>query len=83
MLKDLETAAQAYADAQGAIAEAQQALSAARDDVRIARQGLADAIVAATLAGARQIDVMKVTGYSREQIRRILRAAGVEASTNS
>lgn len=52
MLKDLERAAQAYAEAQAAV------------------------------AGARQVDVMHVSGYSREQIRRILRAAGVEPAGN-
>jgi hypothetical protein len=80
VLKDLERAAQAYADAQAAVVEAQQALADVRADVPGARQRLAEAIVAATLAGARQVDVMRVSGYSREQVRRILRAAGVESA---
>jgi hypothetical protein len=39
---------------------------------------LADAIVAASKAGVRQRDIVDVTGYSRESVRRILRAAGVD-----
>jgi CRP-like cAMP-binding protein len=80
VLKDLEMAAQAYADAQAAVVDAQQALADRRADVPVARQRLADAIVAATRAGVRQRDIVDVTGYSRESVRRILRAAGVEAA---
>jgi hypothetical protein len=57
-------------------------LADARANVPVARQRLADAIVAATLAGARQVDVMAASGYSREQVRRILRAAGVDSATD-
>ncbi|MCY1141716.1 hypothetical protein OWR29_27275 [Actinoplanes sp. Pm04-4] len=77
MLKDLETAARAYADAQAAVVEAQETLAARRADVPEARQRLADTIVAAAQAGVRQRDIVDVTGYSREQVRRILRAAGI------
>lgn len=83
MLGDLEAAARAYADAQAAVVDAQRRLAEARVAVPEARQRLTDAIVAATLAGARQVDVMQVTGYSREQVRRILRAAGVERAGNA
>ena len=78
VLKDLETATRAYADAQAAVVAAQQTLADRRADVPVARQRLADAIVAAAQAGVRQREIVDVTGYSREQVRRILRAAGVE-----
>jgi hypothetical protein len=79
VLDDLEAAARAYAEAQDAVAAAQQQVAQARDAVPVARERLAAEIVRATLAGARQVDVMAASGYSREQVRRILRAAGVEA----
>lgn len=80
MLDDLEAATLAYADAQTAVTDAQRRVAEARDRVPEARERLAQAIVTATQAGARQVDVIRVTGYSREQVRRILRAAGVEAA---
>jgi hypothetical protein len=45
----------------------------------VARAKLADAIVAAARAGARQKDIVAVTGYNRERVRQILRAAGITA----
>jgi hypothetical protein len=78
VLKDLEKAAQAYAEAQAAVVAAQQALADRRADVPVARQRLAEAIVAATRAGVRQRDIVTITGYSRESVRRILRAAGID-----
>jgi hypothetical protein len=44
-----------------------------------ARADLAAAIVQASMAGRRTRDLVDVTGYSRERIRQILRAAGVES----
>ncbi|MEU7903227.1 hypothetical protein [Actinoplanes sp. NPDC049118] len=79
MLSDLEAAARAYQAAQDAVTEAQQRVAEARAEVPAARERLGQEIVRATLAGARQVDVMAASGYSREQVRRILRAAGVEA----
>lgn len=79
MATDLETAARAYADAQQAVADAQAEVVRLRDAVPVARQHLADAIVSATLGGMRQSEVVRLSGYSREQVRRILRAAGVES----
>ncbi len=78
MSDDLEAAARAYAEAQQSVVDAQDALADARAQVPVARERLAAAIVAASVAGTRQVDVMRVTGYSRESVRRILRAAGVE-----
>ena len=78
MLRDLEAAARAYAAALAAVTDAQERLAEARQGVPAARQHLAEEIVRATLAGARQVDVMAASGYSREQVRRILRSGGVE-----
>jgi len=61
---DLEEAAQEYRDALKLL--------------EIARPRLAAAIVAAARAGMRQVEIVKVSGYTREQVRRICRAAGVE-----
>jgi len=80
---NLETAVEAYRRAEDAVARAQvdaQALvEAARQQRTQARERLAEAIVAAARGGARQVDLVKITGYTRETIRRILRAGGIEA----
>jgi hypothetical protein len=62
---ELEAAARAYR-------RADKALEQRRSD-------LAAAIVAAYRAGERQVDIVNITGYTRERIRQILRASGVEA----
>lgn len=62
---DLEASARAFVDAQAA-AEA-------------ARQRLAASIVDATRAGVRQTRVVEITGYTREHVRRLVRAAGIES----
>ena len=59
---------------QGAIDAYRQAQGAAED----ARRQLADAIVAEARAGTRQAEIVRVTGYTRERVRQICRAAGVE-----
>lgn len=58
-------------DAEARIKKARQA----RDE---ARRVLAEAIVAAWRSGTSQVDIAKRTGYSREQVRRILRREGVQ-----
>lgn len=80
MQDDLEAAVRAYAEAQAAVASAQQAVADRRAEVPRARERLAEAIVAATRAGMRQRDIVRITGYGREQVRRIVRAAGIEPS---
>jgi hypothetical protein len=65
-MRDLEKATQAYRKAVAVLDEA--------------RPRLAAAIVDAARAGVRQVDIVRITGYTREQVRRILRAGGVEAS---
>ncbi|WP_431892636.1 hypothetical protein [Micromonospora haikouensis] len=61
----LDTAARAHQ-------QAKEALDAARAE-------LADAIVEAARAGDRQTDIARTSGYTREQVRRICRAAGLAA----
>lgn len=79
VLHDLEAAADAYEAAQDRITEAERALAEARAAAPGVRRRLHQAIVVAAQAGARQVEIIEVTGYSREQVRRILRAGGVEA----
>lgn len=43
-----------------------------------ARQQLAEAIAEAARSGTRQAEIVRVTGYTRERVRQICRAAGVE-----
>ncbi|AYF30083.1 MULTISPECIES: hypothetical protein [Micromonospora] len=65
MTSRLERAAHAYH-------QAKEALDKARPE-------LADAIVDAARAGTKHTDIARVSGYTREQVRRICRAAGLEA----
>ncbi len=51
----------------------------AKDALAAARTELADAIVEAASAGTRQTDIVRASGYTREQVRRICRAAGLTA----
>lgn len=76
---DLEPALAAYRAALDAADKAKAAVKAANTVVPVARARLARAIVAEYRDGARVRDLADRTGYGREQIRRILRAAGVEA----
>jgi hypothetical protein len=78
MTDRLEAAAQAYRAAEAAVAEAKKALAAGNESVRAARPALADAIVEATREGRKQADIVRITGYTRERIRQICRAAGLE-----
>ena len=78
MLDDLEAAVRAYREAQDAVGDAERNLAVVRAHVPEARAKLAEAIVRAARAGVRQRDIVAVTGYTRESVRRILRAAGVE-----
>lgn len=60
--------------------EATRAYRKAKEALDAAREELAQAIVeAARDGGMRQADIVKTTGYTREQIRRICRAAGIES----
>jgi DNA-binding CsgD family transcriptional regulator len=79
----LDEAVNTYENAREAIATAQaeaaRIVAQARADAEQRRLQLAEAIVAAYLAGMRQVEIIRRTGYSREQVRTILRRAGVEA----
>jgi hypothetical protein len=81
---DLAAAVRAYEEARasvpGAQIEADRIVADAKDEVVRARTRLADAIVAAARAGMRQKDIVRVTGYTRERVRQICRAAGFEPS---
>lgn len=48
-------------------------IAEARAQVKAARAELAEAIRAADRDGARQVDIVAATGYSRERIRQIIR----------
>lgn len=51
----------------------------ARQSREAARLRLAEAMVTAARDGMRQTDIIATTGYSRERVRTILRAGGIEA----
>ena len=78
----LAGAVKAYRAAERAVERAEAAaaerVKAARQERARARQTLAEAIVEARRAGVRPIELQAQTGYSRERIRTILRAGGVE-----
>jgi hypothetical protein len=69
-LAAVETTRQAAAQA------AAERVARARGKAEAARLELAAAIVAAARAGVRQRDLVQASGYTRETIRVILRAAG-------
>lgn len=60
-------------------AKAKEIIATAQAKVDTARDALHRQIVAEYEAGARVSDLARRTEYNRETIRRILRAAGVEA----
>ncbi|MEU4780221.1 hypothetical protein [Micromonospora sp. NPDC023633] len=83
MADDLAAAVRAYEVARSAATDAQEEaariVAAAKTDVVAARRRLADAIVAAARNGMRHVAIVRATGYTRERVRQILRANGVEA----
>lgn len=82
-MANLAAAVRAYRAAQTALdraeADAAARVERARQARETARSNLADAMVDAALSGMRQVDIIAATGYSRERVRTILRAGGVEA----
>ncbi len=78
----LEDATKALRAAETAVARAEETaaarIQAARDARTRARAELAAAIVEAARGGMRQVDIVRITGYSREGVRTILRRGGVE-----
>lgn len=79
MAGDLEAASEAYRSALQRVQDGIAEVAAARADVPKVRERLAAAIVAAYRDGRRVGEIAQVTGYGREQVRRILRAGGVPA----
>jgi hypothetical protein len=77
-LGEVEAAAEAYRDAMSAVDEAKAAVKRALGEVPPARDHLHAAIVAAYRAGARVRALAPASGYGREQVRRILRKAGID-----
>jgi hypothetical protein len=75
---DLEGAAARYWAAQQALNDAKAQVHAERQRLRAAREELHDWIVGSYRAGMRMRELVAETGLSRERIRQLLRAAGVE-----
>lgn len=78
----LDDAAKAYRDADVAVERAKNAaaarIEAARQARTAARERLHAAMVEAAIDGMRQVDIIRISGYSRDRVRTILRAGGVE-----
>jgi DNA-binding phage protein len=78
----LDELIRAFRRAENAVPVAERAaevkVRAAREARTAARLALAEGIVTAWRDGTSQAEIARQTGYSREQVRRILRAAGVE-----
>ncbi|MFC8849457.1 MULTISPECIES: hypothetical protein [unclassified Micromonospora] len=79
MAGDLEAASEAYRAALQRVQDGLAEVASARADVPKVRERLAAAIVTAYRGGRRVGEVARVAGYGREQVRRILRANGVES----
>jgi DNA invertase Pin-like site-specific DNA recombinase len=82
----LDDLVRAYRRAENAVPAVERAaaarVKAAREARTAARLALAEGIVEAWRAGTPQAEIARRTGYSREQVRRILRAGGVEAESD-
>jgi uncharacterized membrane protein len=78
MTSRLEELAREFAAARTESAELRPRLAAAQKRLTDLRPQIADAIVDAARGGTKQADIVRITGYSRERVRQICRAAGVE-----
>jgi hypothetical protein len=82
-MANLPDAVKAYRAAEAGIdtakRQAAERIRAAREKADQKRTELHEAIVGAALAGMAQVEIIRITGYSRERVRMILRAGGVEA----
>jgi DNA-binding phage protein len=78
----LDDLVRAYRRTERAVDAAERAaaerLKATREARTAARLALAKGIVEAWQAGTSQAEIARQTGYSREQVRRILRARGIQ-----
>ncbi|MBO4162151.1 MULTISPECIES: hypothetical protein [Micromonospora] len=76
-MANLDSAVRKLRAAQAGVPRAEERaaklIAEARAQVKAARAELAEAIRAADRDGARQVDIVAATGYSRERIRQIIR----------
>ena len=77
MANRLADAVRAFHMAQATAAASAQRAAEDREKVTEARDQLATAIVEASQGGMRQVDIVRVTGYTRERVRQILRSHGI------
>jgi multidrug resistance efflux pump len=77
-MANLSDAVRKYRSAQSAVSDLESQTVEARAEVERARAELAEAIIDAARSGVRQVDIQRISGYSRERIRLILRAGGIE-----
>lgn len=75
---DLDAAASAYRKAVSRHASAKAAVPVAREALAEARAVLAAAMVQEARRGTTQAEIIKRSGYTRERVRQILRAGGIE-----
>lgn len=79
---DLDDAVRNHRQAVAGIEVAQRAakrrVEAARERADAARAALHAAMVEAAQAGVRPVEIERRTGYTKERVRQILRAGGVE-----
>lgn len=78
MAQDLADATAEYRAAHAALDAAKAQVRAEQARLRTARNELAESVVAAARRGTRMRDLVDTTGLSREWVRQLLRAAGVE-----
>lgn len=82
-MANLDDAARAYRAAAAAVEATREAneqrLRTAREKAEAARLVLAEAMVEAAQDGLKQTEIIRISGYSREHVRTILRAGGVES----
>lgn len=78
-MADLESAVAKLRRAQAGLPRAEERaariVAEARERIEAARAELAEAIRAASAAGMRQVEIVKITGYSRERVRQIVNEA--------
>lgn len=89
MTDSLEKAARAFRaavaeeeEAKRELSEARQRRTRAAEKVARLRAPLADEIVKAARQDRKQADIVRITGYNRERVRQICRAAGILPPTD-
>lgn len=78
MMGRLEDLAREFAELRAESATLRARLAEVRQRITELRPAIGQAIVDEVRAGCRQPDISQITGYSRERVRQICRAAGVE-----